>query len=180
MNDIMINWKKISKGMPAAKSYSDDRVPTMAEIHQLLEHPDRRIKIIVLVMISSGIRVGSWDYLQWKHVVPIERNNNIIAAKLIIKNTKIHNRTHYSFITPKAYFSLKDWMDFRKLHEVITSPRETTYNALIDILQKTDTDITLEELCRRVSDENSQIAEYLGKVWSVEHNHKLRPIVHML
>lgn len=102
--------------MPTVRSYSDERVPTLDEIHMLLEHPDRRIKTIVLVMISSGIRVGSWDFLQWKHVVPIERDNNIVAAKLVIKNTKIHNRIYYSFITPEAYFSLKDWMDFRNLH----------------------------------------------------------------
>jgi len=116
MNDIAFNWKKISKGMPPGKSYSDDRVPTVDEIQRLLQHPDRRIKSIALVMISSGIRVGSWDFLQWKHIVPIERNGNIIAAKIIVKNTKINNRSYYSFITPEAYYSLKDWMDFRKLH----------------------------------------------------------------
>jgi hypothetical protein len=64
MNDIMINWKKIARGMPIEKHNADDRIPTMNEIHRLLEHPDRRIKTIVLTMISSGIRTGSWDYLQ--------------------------------------------------------------------------------------------------------------------
>jgi integrase len=116
MNDIIINWKKISKGMPPVKNYSDDRIPTVEEIQRILEHPDRRIKPIVLVSISSGIRVGSWDFLQWKHVVPMERDGAIVAAKLIVHNTKINNRGYYSFITPEAYNSLKHWMDFRKLH----------------------------------------------------------------
>ena len=116
MNDIVINWKKISKGIPAEKSHADDRIPTLNEITRLLEHPDRRTKPIVYTMLSSGIRVGSWDHLKWKHVVPLERNNVIIGAKLIVKNTKIRNREYMSFITPEAYFSLKDWMDFRKLH----------------------------------------------------------------
>jgi integrase len=116
MNDIIINWKKISKGMPPVKSYSDDRIPTVDEIQKLIEHPDRRIKTIVLVMVSSGVRVGSWDYLQWKHIVPIERDGVIVAAKILVKNTKINNHGYYSFITPEAYGSLKDWMDFRKLH----------------------------------------------------------------
>jgi integrase len=102
--------------MPVEKHNADDRVPTMDEVHKLLEHPDRRIKVIVSIKISSGIRVGSWDYLKWKHVIPIWKNNVVIAAKLIVRNTKINNREYYTFITPEAYDILKDYMDFRELH----------------------------------------------------------------
>jgi hypothetical protein len=72
-------------------------------------------------MISSGIRVRSWDYFKWKHVIPIRKNNTIVAAKLIVRNTKL-NRDYFSFITPEAYNALKDYMDFRELHgEKITA-----------------------------------------------------------
>jgi integrase len=67
-------------------------------------------------MLSAGIRVGSWDHLKWKNIIPIFRNNILVAAKIILKNTKINNRLYYSFITPEAYNALKDWMEFRKLH----------------------------------------------------------------
>ena len=47
------------------------------------------MKPIVLTMISSGIRIGSWDYLKWNHVIPLnDKNNNIIAAKLNVFDTK--------------------------------------------------------------------------------------------
>jgi integrase len=114
MNDIIVNWKKLSKGVP--KVYQkQDRIPTMEEIKKLLNHPDRRIKPIVLTMLSAGLRVGSWEYLKWKHVIAVTRNNNIVAAKIILKNTKL-NREYFSFITPEAYNALKEWMDFRALH----------------------------------------------------------------
>jgi len=116
MNDIIINWKKIGKGMPTERHNADDRIPTMEEIKKLLEHADKRIKPIVLTMISAGIRSGSWDHLKWKHIIPIFRNDVIVAAKIILKNTKINNRQYFSFITPEAYHTLKDWMDFRNLH----------------------------------------------------------------
>jgi integrase len=122
MNDIVINWKKLAKGIPQEKQSAEDRTPTMDEIHKLVEHPDRRIKIIAYVMISSGIRVGSWDHLKWKHVIPIKKNNTLVAAKLITRNTKINNREYYSFITPEAYNSLKDYMEFRQLHGEKISP----------------------------------------------------------
>jgi hypothetical protein len=41
-----------------------------------MAYPDRRVKVIVLILISSGIRVGAFDYLKWKHVIPIENKNN--------------------------------------------------------------------------------------------------------
>jgi hypothetical protein len=71
--DILIQWKKLTRGLPKGKKYADDRVPTLEEIRKLLEYPDRRIKAIVYTMASSGIRLGAWDYLRWGHIFPIER-----------------------------------------------------------------------------------------------------------
>jgi len=116
MNDIIINWKELGKGIPADRHAADDRPPTPDEIKRLLEHPDRRIRPIVFAMLSAGFRVGSWDHLKWKHIIPIRRNEVVIAAKIILRNTKINNREYFSFITPEAYDSLKNWMDFRALH----------------------------------------------------------------
>jgi hypothetical protein len=72
-DDILpsLNWKRIAKALLQAKSSSSDRVPTIEEIAKLVENnTDRRIKPIVYTMASSGIRVGAWNYLRWKHVSP--------------------------------------------------------------------------------------------------------------
>jgi len=120
MNDIHLNWKKISKGLPRAKKTSNDRAPTIDEIRKLIAYPDRRIKSIVFVMCSSGIRLGAWDYLKWKHVIPqYDNKGEILAAKLIVYDGEPEQ--YYTFLTPEAYASLKDWMDFRaSFGEVIT------------------------------------------------------------
>ena len=113
MNDIVLNWKRITKGIPSNKKSANDRAPTVEEIKKIVEYPDRRIKPIVYTMASSGIRLGAWDYLQWKHIIPIpHEGSKIIAAKLIVYPGD--KEEYFTFITPEAYHSLKEWMDFRK------------------------------------------------------------------
>jgi hypothetical protein len=113
-NDILLNWKKITRRIPPGRHFANDRAPTREEIISILGYPDRRIKPAVLIMVSSGIRVGSWDYLKWKHLVPIERDGSVIAARLIVySGTKDEYKT---FVSSEAYKSAKEWMDFRDSH----------------------------------------------------------------
>lgn len=84
MNEIGLPWKRITRGLPKARRYADDRAPTLEEIQKIIEYPDRRIKGIVSTMASSGIRLGAWNYLKWKHITPIRRDGNIVAAKIIV------------------------------------------------------------------------------------------------
>jgi integrase len=113
MNDILLPWKRITRGLPKARRYADDRAPTIEELRKIIEYPDRRIKAIVLTMVSSGIRLGAWDYLKWKHIIPIEREGKIIAAKLVVY--KGDPEEYFSFITPEAYFELEKWIVYRKV-----------------------------------------------------------------
>ena len=54
MNDIAIAWKKITRGLPKARRFADDRAPTLNEIRRIIDYPDRRIKPLVYTMTSSG------------------------------------------------------------------------------------------------------------------------------
>jgi hypothetical protein len=84
MTDIPIAWKKITRGLPKSRRFGDDRAPTLEEIQKICEYPDRRLKGIVCTMYSSGIRLGAWDYLRWRHIQPIRRNGEVVAAKILV------------------------------------------------------------------------------------------------
>jgi integrase len=103
-----IKWKRITKAMPRVKEYSNDRIPTIEELRRLVEYPDRRIKAIVYTMCSSGIRIGAWEFLKWKHLTPItnEKTGEIIAAKLTVYAGEPEEYT--AFCTPEAYHAMKD------------------------------------------------------------------------
>ncbi|MGI0023358.1 MAG: hypothetical protein ACRD9Q_10925 [Nitrososphaeraceae archaeon] len=112
MCDIPITWKKITRGLPKMRRHADDRAPNMEEIRKILEYPDRRIKAIVYTMASSEIRLGAWDYLRWKHIVPLINTGDIVAAKVTVYSGD--DEEYISFITPEAYYELEKWMTFRK------------------------------------------------------------------
>jgi integrase len=111
--DIEISWKRISRGLPRGKSYADDRIPTDEEIQKIIEYPDRRIKAIIYTMISSGIRLGSWDYLRWGNITSIEKDGlGVVAAKVIVYAGE--DEEYFTFISSEAYLELQKWIKYRE------------------------------------------------------------------
>ncbi len=41
-------------------------------------------KAITCIMASSDICVVVWDFLKFKHIIPLQRDGQIVAAKLIV------------------------------------------------------------------------------------------------
>jgi len=112
MNDIVINWKLVTRGIPRGKHAANDRAPTIEEIKKLLEYPDRRTKPIVLMMLSSGIRIGAFDYLKLKHITPLkDKDGKIVAAKMIVYAGEADQ--YITFISAEAYNSWMEWVNFR-------------------------------------------------------------------
>jgi hypothetical protein len=61
-------------------------------------------------MASGGIRLGAWDYLCWRHMSPVTIEGEVLGAKVRVYADEPEE--YYAFITPEAYFVVKDWMDF--------------------------------------------------------------------
>src|SRR5215469_5345821 len=112
VHDVELSWKKITMMLPVGQRVANDRAPTHEEVRTIIEAPDRRIKPLVLMTCSSGIRIGAWEYLKWKHIEPIRRDNRIVAAKITVYAGE--NEQYFSFMTPEAFQALQEWMDYRK------------------------------------------------------------------
>jgi site-specific recombinase XerC len=109
-----IKWKRMTRALPRAKPFSNDRAPTIEEIRKIINHSDRRTKAIVYVMCSSGIRLGAWKYIKWKHVKPkFDGKGELLAAAAELLVYDGEGEEYFTFITPEAYRALKDYMDFR-------------------------------------------------------------------
>jgi integrase len=112
MNDIIINWKRITRGLPKGRHAANDRAPYLTEIKKLLDYPDRRIKPIVYLLISSGIRIGAFDNMRWKHISSITDDKGVVvAARLIVYADEPEQ--YDALMTPEAFSAISKWMDYR-------------------------------------------------------------------
>ena len=75
INDVALNITKINKFIPVLQKVRKDRAYTHVEIAKLLEIADERSRVIILLMTSSGIRVGA---------LPLLRLGNLEDSKLTI------------------------------------------------------------------------------------------------
>ncbi len=122
MNRIALPWKNIQRRIPRGRQYAENELLTKEQIRQLLTYPDRRIKVLVLTNLSSGIRVGSWDYLNWGDIKPIEKDGIILCATVRAYDTK-RRKYYQTFITPEAYSSISDYIEFRRENGERISPK---------------------------------------------------------
>jgi hypothetical protein len=110
MSDIPLPWKKITRGFPVAQIRKRQGTHFGGSSE---DYPDRRIRPIVSLMASSGIRIGAWDYMHWRDIEPMIRNEMVVAAKLIVYAGE--EDEYFTFITPEAYQELKKWRRFREI-----------------------------------------------------------------
>ena len=64
MNDIVINSRKINKFVGEPTKLQEDRPYTREEIYQLLNVCDLRMKALVLLLASTGMRIGALPTLK--------------------------------------------------------------------------------------------------------------------
>lgn len=122
MNDALaINWKKIGRLMPRERRFALDRAPTLEEIRLILNRSDLRVQAILLTMISSGIRLGAWNYLNWGHIEPVYKVRKLVAAKLRVYAEEPEE--YLAFMTPEAYTKLEEYIRYREQCGEKVTPR---------------------------------------------------------
>ena len=86
MNDLLVPWKKLTRGLPKAKNYADDRVPIL-EIHKIVEYPDWRMKAIVCTWLLLALALVRGIFL-WEHITPIFRDGKVICKIWYMPETR--------------------------------------------------------------------------------------------
>jgi integrase len=106
MNDVPLNKKKINmfKGETTRKVV--DRAYTREEIKKILDISDLRTKIIILLMASSGLRIGALPSLRLRN---LEKINSIYKITVYEGS----NSQYYTFCTPECASFIDLYFEYR-------------------------------------------------------------------
>jgi integrase len=111
INDVVLNVSKINKFIPPARRTRNDRSYTPEEILQLLEIADERLRVIILLMVSAGIRQGALPALRYRHLQD---------RKLTVYENEPEE--YFTFITPECRKAVDTYLDMRKRYGEVLTP----------------------------------------------------------
>jgi integrase len=104
INDVVLNISKINKFIPLQSRVRKDRAYTHEEISKILEFADERMRVVILLMVSAGIRRGALPYLRLRD---LDDNNRKLT---VYENEK---EEYFSFITPECKKAVDSYLDMR-------------------------------------------------------------------
>ena len=112
-NDVRLNTKKINRSIPrhAEVKQHDDKHYSHDQIWQIHSKCDERGKVIILLMASTGCRLGALPGLRFCDITEVPECN--------LYRIQIYARTedsHYAFCTPECKKAIDEYRTFREVH----------------------------------------------------------------
>jgi integrase len=110
--DIILNRQKIRRQLPYDdKPMQRDRPYTVEEIQRLLSKCDERTKVIVLLMVSSGMRIDAVRELQLGDLTKINSSGiNLYRIQVYARS----RHSYYTFCSPECARAIDDYLTTRE------------------------------------------------------------------
>jgi integrase len=111
MNDILVNKRKIKRFLPSDESDKpDDRAYTHEEIQQMLLKCDERARVAILLMVSTGMRIGALRELRLGDLTQID----VYKLYKIQVYARSKKDRYYTFCTPECAAAVNSYLAYRK------------------------------------------------------------------
>ena len=112
INDYDLRTKKIKRFLPEDESdyYAKDRPYSVKEIEQILSKCDVRARACVLIMTSTGMRIGGLKDLQIGDLKKIDE----FGLYMIWVYNRSRKDCYYTFTTPECAKAIDEYLEYRK------------------------------------------------------------------
>jgi integrase len=108
LNDVVLNKRKITRYFGEYRKVVKDRAYTTEEIHKALQTADERMRMIILLLCSTGCRIGGLPSITLGNLTKLDYGMYKIV---IYKGT---NNEYYTFCTPEAGQAINDYLAYRQ------------------------------------------------------------------
>ncbi len=108
MNDVRINKEKIGRFLGESKKKHTDRGYTTAEIKSIFDLCDLRLKVVVLTLASTSMRIGALTPLKLSNIEKKEKHG--VYKFTIYENTKDES---ICFCSPECATYIDAYLDYR-------------------------------------------------------------------
>ena len=115
VNKIKLDWDQLAlyKGKTKGKVV-DDRLYTNDEIKQLLDHADLRMRVVILTLLSTGMRVGGLAGIRLKNMEYLEEYK-IYKFKVYNDNDSCSESDKYiTFCSFECASTIKKYLEWRE------------------------------------------------------------------
>ena len=137
INDITLRRKRIARFLGQETTRRNkDRAYTTEEIHKMLEHADIRSKTLILLLASSGMRLGAVPDLRLRHLKKISEPYNLYRIT-VYENTK---EEYYTYCTPECAAAIDTYIAYRQEKGEIITPEAPLIRENFDRLLKGNDD----------------------------------------
>ena len=170
MNDINLNKRKVMRFLPPNEGYREDRAYTHEEIGQILNACDERSRVIVLLMASTGMRIGAIPVLQIGDLASIDKYN---LYKITVYASSPKDR-YYTFCTPECRKAIDSYLAYRERFGERIKPSSPLLREQFDIrdpFHATKPKPITEDSCFWTI---KQLLKRAGKVNNVKQSHGYR------
>ncbi len=110
-HDILLNWSRIMRMVEPARYSANDRPPTVDEIRKLLSVCDLRMRSVVLILVSSGMRIGGLGGSRYSQYVSFQHNGFRLGVLTVYPGSAEEYKV---LISPEAVMALEDYFGARR------------------------------------------------------------------
>jgi integrase len=109
MNDVIINRKKIGMYIGEYVKKQKDKAYTAEQVQKILEFCDERLKALILLLTSTGMRIGAIPDLKLSQIQKIKEYD--LYRISVYEGTKDE---YYCFTTPEAAKAIDTYLEYRQ------------------------------------------------------------------
>ena len=129
INDVILNTNKINQYLPEFRKSKKDRAYRYEEIHRLMDVADERMRAIILLLASSGMRVGGIPSLRLRNLERVDSYLNFYKITVY----EGYNEEYVTFCTPECAKAIDEYLEMRRQYGEKLTPESFLIREQFDL-----------------------------------------------